>query len=491
MALVALPPELKLDIADLLDPDSTLHFALTCKAHAKLVKFTLIEHLLLLSEETVINTTDDLTLPWKILRAVIMDPRQGWYIRELQLPLGRQESLNYDMNLSEEDKALFVEAAKKLRNLYPEPEADNLQSRIYHATNTPPHRASTISSIEDGINANSQGAILALLLHYLPCLTSIKHSWCLGEDCLELMLWEIARGYKNPVVAPKLPLQHLKEVSMTCTFREGSISANWAYYYLSVPSLKTFAVRQMRGSASQEVQQSLFPDGSTPCSNVVELAFMKSLFDVDALANILAMAKHLEKLTYEGGPALVSSTWYEPKRVLEAVVTYAAPSLEELSLMQDDDEANVRCYFPWKFYAKFICQIAPDLPGPDIVSLRGCRKLRMLICTWSILRSKTKEETNLQHDEEQHGEIHAAFDVRTILPESIEELYLYRHFDGDEEWERLENAFDAPSASTPHLTMENTCITQGYWITQIGNAGYWHRIEPWSITRLFYIRNNY
>jgi hypothetical protein len=129
----------------------------------------------------------------------------------------------------------------------------------------------------------------------------------------------------------------------------------------------------------------------------------------------------------------------------------------------------------------------PDLPGPEVVSLRGFKKLRMLNCDWPMLRPETKEEQNSQHDEpleegyyreEQHGKIEADFDVRTILPESIEELYLGGHIDVDEEWERLANVFDAPSASIPHLTMDKTCINRGGYGVQIGNAE--RRSSIWS-----------
>jgi hypothetical protein len=161
------------------------------------------------------------------------------------------------------------------------------------------------------------------------------------------MLWHIASGYKNPVVAPKLPLQHLKTVAVAYYDTEGSISADWACYYLSLPSLKTFAAQAMGESPSQEVQHSLFPEGSPPCSNVVELFFLDSLFDVDGLATILAAAKHLEKLTYDGGGAVLSDvSQYEAKKVLEAVVTYTAQSLEELTLRQTYEDIDVRFYFP-------------------------------------------------------------------------------------------------------------------------------------------------
>ncbi|KAG9191569.1 hypothetical protein G6011_10303 [Alternaria panax] len=440
MALIALPPELKLNVIDYLDPDSTLNFALTCRDHATLAKSTLREHGRLLSEWDIIDTTDGRTLLWRILKEVLIDPRQGWYTRELNLPATRQynwtagESLFQDhpkngVGPSEEDMGLFIEAAKKLRHLCPEMEANNLQRRYRQSTKTPSQPRLTIDSIEDRIHAGFEDAIIVLLLYHLPYLTTIRQTLVGEEECLELALWHIASAYKDPAIAPMLPLQQLKTVAMIHNDTEGSISPDWACYYLSVPSLKTFAAQAMGNSPRREVQYSLFPEGAAPCSNVIELFFSASRFNVGGFAVILAAVKHLKKLTYDGGDSSVSeSSSYQSQKVLEAVVTHAAHSLEELSLSQgyDDDYLDT------------------ELPGPRTVSLRDLQQLRMLNCEWSILRPETEEE-DPQHDEpleegyyrkEDYEGIDSDFDVRTILPESIEELHLC----GDvvyEEWERL------------------------------------------------------
>ena len=44
-----------------------------------------------------------------------------------------------------------------------------------------------------------------------------------------------------------------------------------------------------------------------------------------------------------------------------------------------------------------------------------------------------------------------AYDVRDILPESLQELCLHGFFD-DDEWEDLKRVFDLPHPATPHLT---------------------------------------
>lgn len=97
----------------------------------------------------------------------------------------------------------------------------------------------------------------------------------------------------------------------------------------------------MGGSPSEDVLRTLFPTGAAPCSNVEELFFRHSVFDVDGLATILANIRHLKKLTYNGGDALVSdSSWYEPKKFIRAVATHADRSLEELKLSEEDTDVS-------------------------------------------------------------------------------------------------------------------------------------------------------
>jgi hypothetical protein len=67
------------------------------------------------------------------------------------------------------------------------------------------------------------------------------------------------------------------------------------------------------------------------------------------------------------------------------------------------------------------------------------------------------------HREEDHQELDTDFDVRTILPESLQELYLHGTFfdtDGHYEWQAMERAFLSPNSMTPNLSLEKTCIRQ-------------------------------
>jgi hypothetical protein len=355
MALLTLPPELRLNIVDCLDPDSTLSFALTCKDHAALAKFALREHGRLLAKWNIIDTTDGRTLLWETLKDVIANPRLGWYTRELNLPSSRQYNWNADESLSsrhpkngvgpsEQDKSLFIEAARKLRHLYPELEPTSMQRRYYHAIHTLPHPHDTIASIENRIHAGFEDAIVAILLHYLPHLTIIRHTLVAMEDCLELVLWQIAKGYKDPVIAPKLPLQNLKTVAISYYASEGCSSLDWACFYLSVPTLRTFAAQAMGHSPEQDVQRSLFPEGAAPCSNVSELFFRGCRLDVNGLATLLTNIKHLRKLTYDDGGIMLSANDYQPKGFIQAIATHAGSSLEELTLSDEMDRVRPEFY---------------------------------------------------------------------------------------------------------------------------------------------------
>jgi hypothetical protein len=115
----------------------------------------------------------------------------------------------------------------------------------------------------------------------------------------------------------------------------------------------------------------------------------------------------------------------------------------------------------------------------------------MLHCPWRVLRP---EEDEVEHDEPLEQGFHKKedcegidtdFDVRTILPVSLEELYMSGDFEVYEEWEQMELAFANPSAFTPHLTLEKTCIRSDRWTNQVGTAENQGDIWSHPTNRLF------
>jgi hypothetical protein len=346
MSLFTLPAELKLDIAEYLDPESSLDFALTCKDHAAHCKPVLRAHREKFSERQVIDAGSEEILLWKVLKDVLHDPRLGWYIKELNLPPpGEYEWTDGDDDCapSQEDKELFNHAARQLQYLYPVEEryADTKNEYPLAANNFP--SGDLIGCIQNRINAGFADGVIAILLHYLPFLDTIRLTQ-FSFRCLELSLLHVGIRYKTSTPSSRLPLRRLKTASVAYHDTEMCCHADWACFFTGIPSLKTFAARNMGDKPRLHAvyQERLF-ENYIPTSNVTELFFAECQFDVKGLSAILAGIKNLKKFTYTGGGATVSeAASYEPKKVIQALIKYAAHSLEELVLYQYEGGVDVR-----------------------------------------------------------------------------------------------------------------------------------------------------
>jgi hypothetical protein len=350
MSFSALPAELKLDIAEYLDPDSTLSFTLTCKENATHCKPVLKVHHQKLSERQVIDNSREGTVLWKILKEVLHDPSVGWYVRELNLPpprydtwMGGDDGDEVDDSQYDEEKALFNHAARQLQYLYPVEEryiAGGVEYPFEIEAGLMPN--DLIGSIQNRINKGYEDGIIAILLHYLPFLDTIRLT-ALNLHCLELSLMHIADQYKASTHSARLPLQHLKIASVAHDDTEMSCHADWACFFSGIPSLKTFAAQNMGDEPRLKAPyQDRMSANYVPTSNVTELFFIDCQFDVNGLAAILVGIKNLKKFTYIGGGATVSeSASYEPKRVIEALLKHVGNSLEELVLYQDEAMVDV------------------------------------------------------------------------------------------------------------------------------------------------------
>jgi hypothetical protein len=341
-----LPSELKLNIAQYLDPESTLNFALTCKEYATHCKSTLNAHHRKLSERQVIDTTNGGIL-WKLLKEVLHDPSVGWYVRELNLPATRQYSwedgeANHKETPSNEDKELFDHAARRLQNLYPVEERydDKRHEYPFDDKITP---SDLVGSVQKRISGSSEDGIIVILLHYLPFLDTIRLT-AVDNDCFELALWHIVDKYKSSTRSAYLPLRHLTTAAVTHWDSEMCCHADWACFFTELPSLRTFVAGQMGGVPRLEAaHEHRLSANYVPNSNVTELFFHQCQFDVDGLATILAGLRNLRKFTYTGAGSIVSDeAYYEPKKVIRALAKHAGNSLEELVLEQDNDVINVR-----------------------------------------------------------------------------------------------------------------------------------------------------
>jgi hypothetical protein len=218
MNLLALPAELTINIAEFLDPDSTLNLALTCKHHQALCKPVLAEHGRLFSEWQLIDTTNAKTLLWQTLIEVLDDPRKGWYVRELNMPSDRQYNWNVGGSLfpphpqadnrpSGREKNLLKKATQSLRSLYPIVATDHV------LVQDPPysiHRAhDLVGTIEDRIDTGVEDAVVAILLHHLPYLKIFRLTEVDDADqCLELLMRRIADGYRVRIYLTKFDTKY-------------------------------------------------------------------------------------------------------------------------------------------------------------------------------------------------------------------------------------------------------------------------------------------
>lgn len=332
MSLHALPPELKLTIAENLDPQSCLHLALTCRDLYNLCQTMLEEHERLFSELRVIRSDQtNRHVLWTTLREVLKDPRKGWYVRDLDLPASRWyhwDGANLGQHGNqEEDQEIFQQAARALRRVYRDADEDFPDDGV-------------IRTIELRIGAGYDDGIIAVLIHHLPFLKTIRIT-DLETIALEHMLMKIAASYKNQSKLKGLPLQHLTSASVAHWDSEYSCNSSWAADLLSLPSMHFFAANAMSGHHDFYGNPDTAFAGIMPYSNLTELYLISCAFDVENLEAILAGIRGLRKFTYTDGGATVSDSEFEPKKIIAAVAKLAGHSLEELRLDRDMADASV------------------------------------------------------------------------------------------------------------------------------------------------------
>lgn len=329
MSFLQLPTELKLNIIERLDPQSSLHFALTDRHHSKLCQNILREHARLFAEYSTLEATGSEKSLWTALVEILQDPRKGWYARELNLTNYRNDDTN--LPRSEKDLSLYKAAAEDLVPLYP-------RELTFFAT----ERDGDVELFGDDwdnlVEACTEEVIIILLIHHLPQLRTFRMTVDSGiAGFLEMFMRRIAAGYQDPVSAPRMPLQHLKVAAIAHWDSEGYCSVDWAVYFLCVPSLRTFAGLSMGSDGVKDDTNSeayLHAVTQTPVSNVEELDFTNCRFDAQSLHTILPLTKNLKRFSYEAGGHTVSFSDLEPRKVLHALVTHTSNSLEEFELTE-------------------------------------------------------------------------------------------------------------------------------------------------------------
>lgn len=118
------------------------------------------------------------------------------------------------------------------------------------------------------------------------------------------------------------------------------------------------------------------------------------------------------------------------------------------------------------------------------ISLRGFQKLRVLNCEYRLLRpldnaDAASDDEPLEegfHTADENKTTDDSWDVRSILPESLEEFYSHGKFDDDDgiydEWDQVVDLFSTPSLMVPNLSLDKICIRRrlAYGDDVIGTA---------------------
>ncbi|KAL5415973.1 hypothetical protein PMIN03_002375 [Paraphaeosphaeria minitans] len=437
MAFSSFPPELTLAIAERLGPFSSFDLAITCKAHWNLCNAQIQKHKRLFTENRVLDAQDSSWphtnhILWDKLREILNDLNVGEYVRELNLPSSRAIYLDGDAchdfqltdqsaKLPQEDIDHFAGAGEEFQQL--------LQSvEIGHGVPGP-------SEWDEWLLNGSSEPIIVMLVQHMPYLRSLRFTDLEVNHVFFGCLCAVAVAYNDPVLAPQLPFQHLTTVSVAHWDTEMSCHVEWCHCFCAIPSVRNFIASSMGG----EARDGLVLPEELPKSNATELVFHNSRFETSAIEAIVSRTPLLEKLSYElAGATVAEEVLPMPKKDLEALVQHVGHSLQHL-------------VFETPPYGD---DFEDDIPR---VSLRGFQKLKTLRIDWRLLWPADEmipfddeEVSGGGFYEEEEETTDSDFDVRSVLPASLEKLYFTGSF-MEEEKELVKKIRDVPSEYTPLL----------------------------------------
>jgi hypothetical protein len=486
MPSTILPPELKLSIADFLDPISSLDYALTCKDHWKLCHTLLEMHTKRFAEAPVLASYDTQGVPtpcadgssrarcgiWQTLGNILRDPKEGWYITEIDLI-----SCWVDDNKKppEEVPTEFLDAAMELMDLYPPLElADSITHESVNSYRSEDCSEAIVTRIFNDIKAGSPSGALAILIHHLPNLRTLRMTRDHDDVVFGAVIDQVAIEYSNTAKIPRLPFRRLKTVSLSHYDTEGCISVDRSLPFLRIPSLRIFAASMMGGTFRRKMR--LPKAGSfQPESNVEEFFFSDCQFDARALEYMIAQTRSLKRFTYFAGGAIVDEALYDPKVILRALVKYAQNSLEHLILGHehlDEEEVRSPSLTTSPYTANPSQRLFRDAPGlhdkdgskptrPLEANLSSLAKLQTLYANWAMLWPEVYLDIPSQNNYEYSRNLDLSrepFDVRTILPPSLEYLGLEGKFQ-EWQWTGLVEPLAVPNKQTPILTIDRMRVS--------------------------------
>ncbi|KAH7125655.1 hypothetical protein B0J11DRAFT_311452 [Dendryphion nanum] len=456
MGIATLSPELKLMIVEPLDFNSAFNFAITCKSHWSLCKRLMEIYAVLCIKYNTININgfgDDRVL-WHTAKEVLDEPLRGEFIREINLTSCPSY---WDVHVSWYPPAPFT------GEIPPE----NYNESFHRATQIIAHNLSgnsqqsnLASRLQDAMTRGERDCPLVILTYNSPLLKTIRATGLRSGNPFYRFLRRVAIDYATPAMAPRLPFQHLTTVALAHYDTEGGISPDWCRYFICIPSLRAFVGSMVGGGCDrlsddseayephvmvggrgpEKCYDELEHDGDgeerprhrpiLPMSNVEDLMFSHSaLHFKKGVENILSGITALRRFYYDGsGQGMVSDCNYSPKRVIKALVRHTGHSLEHLVMR------SIFLYI--EFQGGFFAARRPDFKR---ISLRGFTKLKTLTCNWKMIYPM-----DLTPDEEK------TFDLRDILPASLEELQIFGNF-SDDEWAAIQRVLVGKNDMTPNL----------------------------------------
>lgn len=323
-----LPSELKLNIADYLDPQTSIDFGVTCKEHWQLCQPLYKRHTKAFSEAPTVTAHNAL----EHLRATLQDPSQGWYIREISF----QDRWDDPFTTPVDDAEHLQQAASQLKKFYSHSDTDSEQESV-------------ITKTEHGLETGHPASAVAVLLHHLPNLRTLRLTMGHG-NVFEDLLERIGIEYIDAAKRPSLPLQHLRTVALAYYDTEGCITPDRALPFMRLPSLRTFAASMMGGDFERGQAEPEVPFYPHPQSNIEELFFSGCQFDSAALEYLISCTSKLKRFTYDAGGCCTAENPYDAKIVLKALAEHATDSLGYLLLahfMYHEEEVRINEEFLW------------------------------------------------------------------------------------------------------------------------------------------------
>lgn len=435
MALRDLPAELKLAIAEQLDPRSCVRFALTCAEHSRLYSSLVASHKKYWECYKTINTDGSGRFIWNITREAIENPKIAQYIEDVSLPAG-QETTTWNPSLvtnlpmvfspaqvPEDIVQVYVSAAMKMP----------IMQDVLKSCNFDPHNYGPNWNMEQTIRIGYDGPLVALLVSLAINLRILRFTEFRESNEFYDLLQRAASAYADPTKTQSLPFQSLTYVAVAYSGDFGCCNAHWMDLFLSIPSLRGFATYKMGGLLS--LQQHDKAQKSFAKSKVKDLLLRYSLFAPETLEKCLSRIEALRSFAYENGRGFISREGcFAPRRVTAALLKYASHSLEQLALTEDGDGRE---------HAEIDC-----------VSLQGFERLRTLRCSWKTITGQQQEDSQLDCLEDhfltpESYSKESPLDITVRLPRSLEILHLENTPEDDAAWQGLIKMVRQSNVSLP------------------------------------------